>query len=121
MKKVKWKYFTQPLTDPHRTALEHQALSQLALDSGFDGATLAENVEPLQQIEVSFISCANFFSCFILHSYFQSMVNLEGNMILSQTQNLQDIKEKIDKIVEAAGFDQVVKGSFSQYRYTQLL
>ena len=57
MKKVKWKYFTQPLSDPHRTALEHQALNQLALDSGFDVATLAENVEPLQQIGVRFISC----------------------------------------------------------------
>ena len=55
MKKVTWKYFTQPLTDPHRTALEHQALSQLVPNSGFDVATLEENLEPLQQIEVSFI------------------------------------------------------------------
>ena len=57
MKKVTWKYFTQPLTDPHRTALEHQAPNQLDLDPGFDGAVLAGNVEPLQQIGVRLISC----------------------------------------------------------------
>ena len=45
------------------------------------------------------------------------MVNLEGNVILFQTQNPQDIKEKVDKIVEAAGFDQVGKMSFYQYSF----
>ena len=111
MKKVKWKYFTQPLTDPHRrSSLGHQSLSQLAIDSGFDEAALTGNVEPLQQTRVSFIyfkeNAGNFFIS-IIHSYFRSMVNLEGNMILFQTQNLQDIKEKIEGIVEAPGFDQV--------------
>ena len=92
MKKVKWKYFTQPTTDSYRTALEHQSLG---LESGFD-----RNVE---QTGVSLISrwkkCWNFLILVILHSY----------MILYQTQNLQDIKDKIDKIVEEAGFDQVIK------------